>query len=41
MIAHGLQAFLNDSDEPAVREIETPEGWKKALSFVNCPVEPG
>ena len=41
MIAHGLQPFLNDSDEPAVRKIDTSEGWEKALSYVNCPVDPG
>ena len=36
MIAHGMQAFLDDSDEPPVREIDREAAWRTALEFVNC-----
>ena len=37
MVAHGPGAVLGESEEPPVREIDQASGWKKALTFVNCP----
>ena len=36
MIAHGIEAFLEDSTKRPVREIDSDAGWRTALEFVNC-----